>query len=187
MTHILDDLLNDSRMERLFSNDARHCALQLWVLQIKSEHSIENRLVYGRLLPYSHSSDRWSSTDDDNFHVFGQVQAQVIRLNLYVKSVHCAELLRQLSAGRTISAISEELNLGLSNQLKERFGATALAADELVYRPVAYAPLTVAERLFLLKHNYPVQLENTNRDEEQILHAILQETQTNIVVFRRVA
>ena len=50
-----------------------------------------------------------------------------------------------------------------------------------------YAPQTVAERLFLLNHNYPVQLENTNRDEEQILHAILQETQTNIVVFRRVA
>ena len=50
-----------------------------------------------------------------------------------------------------------------------------------------YAPQTVAERLFLLRHNYPVELENTNRDEEQILHAILQETQTNIVVFRRVA
>ena len=49
-----------------------------------------------------------------------------------------------------------------------------------------YAPQTVAERLFLLRHNYPVEMENTNRDEEQILHAILQETQRNIVVFRRV-
>ena len=50
-----------------------------------------------------------------------------------------------------------------------------------------YAPQTVAERLFLLRHNYPIDMENTNRDEEQILQAILQETQTNIVVFRRVA
>jgi len=138
MAPVLDDLLNDDRLARLFSKDARHCALQLWILQIKSEQSIENRVVYGRLLPYSHSSDRWSSSDDDNFYTFGQVQAQVIRLNLYVKSVHCADLLRQLSAGRTVSAISEELKLGLSDQLKARFGATAFATDDLVYRPVAH-------------------------------------------------
>jgi hypothetical protein len=138
MTPVLDDLLTDGRLARLFANDGRHCALQLWILKIKSELSIENRVVYGRLLPYSHSSNRWSSSDDDNFDTFRQVQAQVIRLNLYVKSVHCADLLRRLSAGRTISAISEELKLGLSDKLKARFGATALAADELVYRPVAY-------------------------------------------------
>lgn len=138
MAPVLDDLLNDGRLTRLFSMDARHCALQLWILQIKSEQSIDNRVVYGRLLPYSHSSDRWSSSDDDNFHTFGEVQAQVTRLNLYVKSVHCADLLRQLTAGRTISAISEDLKLELSDKLKARFEATALAADDLVYRPVAY-------------------------------------------------
>ena len=138
MAPVLDDLLNDGRLARLFSKDARHCALQLWIMQIKSEQSIENRVVYGRLLPYRHSSDRWSSTKDDNFYTFGQVQAQVIRLNLYVTSVHCADLLRQLSVGRTVSEISEELKLGLSDQLKARFGATALPADDLVYRPVAY-------------------------------------------------
>ena len=137
MPPILDDVLNDGRLARLFTKDTRHCALQLWILRIKSEQSIENRVIYSRLLPYSYSSDSWSSSDDDNFQIFGQVQAQVIRLNLYVRSVHCAELLRQSSAGRTISAISEELKLGLSETFKARFGAAALAADELVYRPVA--------------------------------------------------
>ena len=138
MAPVLEDLLSDSRLSRLFSKDARHCAFQLWILQIKSAQSSENRVLYGRLLPYSHSSDRWSSSDDDNFRPFGHVEAQVIRLNLYVKSVHCAEILRQLSAGRTIAAISEELKLGLSDQFKARFGATELTADSLVYRPVAY-------------------------------------------------
>ncbi|UVK99701.1 VPA1262 family protein [Pseudomonas sp. B21-048] len=138
MTPILDDLLDDSRLARLFSKDDRHCALQLWVLQIKYEQSIENRIVYGRLLPYSHSSDRWSSSDDNSFQFFGQVKAQIIRLNLYVKSAHCTELLRLFSAGKTIFEISERLKLGLSDQMKARFGATALAADELAYRPVAY-------------------------------------------------
>lgn len=138
MAPTLDELLDDGRLERLFSKDARDCALQLWILQIKSKQSIENRIVYGRLLPYNHSSGHWSSSDDDNFQTFGEVQAQVIRLNLYVKSVHCADLLRQLSAGRNVSAISEELKLGLSDKRKARFGTTALAADGLVYRPVAY-------------------------------------------------
>lgn len=138
MAPTLDDLLNDDRLARLFSTDARHCALQLWILQIRSEQQIENRIVYGRLLPYSYSSDSWSSSDDDKFQGFGQFHAQVARLNLYVKSVHCADLLQQLSAGRSISTISEELKIGLSDQLKARFGTTALAADDLVYRPVAY-------------------------------------------------
>ncbi|WP_282875730.1 VPA1262 family protein [Pseudomonas peli] len=138
MAPTLDDLLSDDRLARLFSTDARHCALQLWILQIRSEQQIENRIVYGRLLPYSYSSDSWSSSDDDKFQGFGQFQAQVARLNLYVKSVHCADLLQQLSAGRSISKISEELKIGLPDQLKERFGTTALAADDLFYRPVAY-------------------------------------------------
>jgi hypothetical protein len=138
MAPVLDDLLNDGRLTRLFTKNARHCALQLWILQIKSEQSIENRIVYGRLLPYCHSNDRWSAPDEDNFNTIGQVQTQVIRLNLYIKSVHCSELLRQLSDGRTISAISDDLKFGLSGKLKARFGATALATDDLVYRPVAY-------------------------------------------------
>ncbi|ABB12863.1 hypothetical protein Bcep18194_B2752 [Burkholderia lata] len=138
MAPTLDDLLNDGRLTRLFSKSTRHCALQLWILQIKSGQSIENRVVYGRLLPYSHSSDRWSAGDDDSFRPVGQVQAQVARLNLYVKSVYCADLLRRLAAGWTVSAVSEELKLGLSDRLKERFGATSLAPDGLAYRPVSY-------------------------------------------------
>jgi len=138
MTPTLDDLLNDGRLARLFSDAARHCALQLWILQIKSGQSIENRVVYGRLLPYNHSRNRWYSSEDNHFHAFGEVDAQVIRLNLYVNSAHCVDLLRHLSIGRTISEISEELKLGLSDQLKARFGTTALATDDLAYRPVAY-------------------------------------------------
>ncbi len=138
MSPVLDGLLNDGRLVRLFSTQARDCALQLWILQIKSGQSIENRVVYGRLLPYSHSSDRWSAPDDDDFEAFGQDLAQVVRLNLYIKSVQCSTLLRGLSTGRTVVEVSQDLNLGLSDQLKARFGTTALAVGDLAYRPVAY-------------------------------------------------
>lgn len=138
MVPVLDNLLNDGRLARLFSKDAQNCALQLWVLQIKSEQAIENRVIYGRLLPYSYCSDSWSSTEDDNFQTFGQFQIQVKRLNLYTKSAHCSDILRHLSAGSTIVEISEYLKLKLSDSLKKGFGVTALATDNLVYRPVAY-------------------------------------------------
>src|SRR5580698_1172450 len=59
---VLDDLLHDGRLARLLWKDGRHCALQLWILQIKAAQSIENRIVYGRLLPYSHSDGHWYSS-----------------------------------------------------------------------------------------------------------------------------
>lgn len=142
MAHALDDILKDGRLARLFSKDARHCALQLWILQIKSGQSIENRVVYGRLLPYNHSNGSWHATEDDNFYTLktteGEVQAQVVRLNLYVKNEICADILRLFCTGRSLSAISEALDLKFPDRLKARVGATVLAAGSLVYRPVAY-------------------------------------------------
>ena len=138
ITLALEDLLKDDRLARLFSKDAHPCALQLWILQIKSEQSIENRIVYGRMLPYNYSSNSWYASEDDDFHTFGEIQAQLVRLNLYVPSYHCTDILRQMTTGQSISAISEDLNLKFSLNLKRRFGATLLATDNLAYRPVAY-------------------------------------------------
>lgn len=134
----LDELLEDSRLGRLFSTEGRACALQLWILQLKFESVIENRIVYGRLLPYSHSSNKWSATDDDDFGKFEGFRAQLVRLNLYVRSTLCADILQNLCAGLTISEISAKLHLGLSDKLSVRLGAAGLLPDALVYRPVAY-------------------------------------------------
>jgi len=138
MSPVLDDLLNDDRLARLFSQDALPCALQLWVLQIKTDQSVENRVIYGRLLPYSYANEQWTAGHRDYFEKFEGFHAQIARITLYVSSAQCPELLRQLSAGQSVTAISDELKLGLSDQLKKRFGTTALDATGLVYRPVAY-------------------------------------------------
>jgi len=47
------------------------------------------------------------------------------------------------------------------------------------------APQTPAERLYLLRHDFPIEMEDSNLDQEQILRSILQETEKNIVIFRR--
>ncbi|MBB3639667.1 hypothetical protein FHY06_002785 [Variovorax sp. BK613] len=107
-------------------------------MQIKTDQSIENRVIYGRLLPYTYADEQWAAGHKDYFEKFEGFHAQVVRLTLYVSSIQCPELLRQLSAGQPVTAISEELKLRLSDQLKKRFGTTALDAAGLVYRPVAY-------------------------------------------------
>ncbi len=133
----LDDLVKDGRLERLFSKHCRDCALQLWVLQIKSDNGIENRLLYGRLLPYNYSNNTWSAAEDDHFESVGEHKAQIIRLSLYIKSTGTEALLKHLSEGHAVSRISEDLKLTLSPKLAERIGTTTLSSH-LVYRPVAY-------------------------------------------------
>lgn len=136
----LDDLLADDRLARLFTTDSRDCALQLWVLQVKCDQLIENRVVYGRLLPYSHSSNGWSYSNNDDFQIIGQVgtKVTVTRLNLYIKSGCCAKLLRLFCEGKSISEVSEELNLTLPDGFKKQFGAASLGVGNQIYRPVAY-------------------------------------------------
>lgn len=138
MSPTLDDLLGDIRLKRLFSGQNCACAFQLWVLQIQSEQSIEIRVVYGRLLPYCHSSNSWSFSDNDKYLSFGSNKVKIVRLNLYIDSTHCADLLRHITAGQSISAINDMLGLKCTKKFKKQFGSTALMADNLVYRPVAY-------------------------------------------------
>lgn len=54
-----------------------------------------------------------------------------------------------------------------------------LAAD------MSYMPGSAVERLVFLRHDYPIELENTNREEPDLLRSILEETEQNILIFRR--
>ncbi|GEM_PF-771864 len=136
----IDDLIGDERLGRLFSGADLHCALQLWILQIRHSDSVESRVLYGRLLPYTYSNAKWSASDRDKFQSLAGVHAQVIRLNLYVQSSTCAELLRLLASGKAIDSISETLELDLSPELAARIGSVSLGHQALVYRPVAFLP-----------------------------------------------
>ncbi|HAV6222981.1 TPA: hypothetical protein JI302_18435 [Acinetobacter baumannii] len=135
----LDDLINDSRLERLFSKNVKPCVLQLWVLQIKCGQLSENRIVYGRLLPYSHCNNTWNFSHNNKFiTINSQTKARVAKLTLYLQSIHCADLLRLLNDRQTITLISKELRFTIPERLEEEFGKTSLSPTDLAYRPVAY-------------------------------------------------
>lgn len=134
----IDDLLSDERLRRLFSGEDLHCALQLWILQLKHSSTVESRILYGRLVPYSFSNAKWSASDREKFQSFAGVNAQVIRLSIYVKSSACAELTRLLASGMSISELSEILDLELGSDLAMKVGGASLAPNGFVCRPVAF-------------------------------------------------
>ena len=56
-----------------------------------------------------------------------------------------------------------------------------LAAD------LEYRPDDPVQKLVLQHHHYPIELEDRNQDEPEMVRAVLQETAKNLLVFRRIA
>ncbi|MFJ4088460.1 VPA1262 family protein [Pseudomonas psychrophila] len=134
MTTELKDLIEDPLLGRLFTDSGRACAFQIWIAQIQTDDRLENRFVYGRLLPYSFSSGAWSAPSDDKFETVGGCRAQVIRATLYLGSDRAGELLCRLGSGDSISEVSSSLGFKMSDSLKKRIGAFSLN-DSFVCRP----------------------------------------------------
>jgi hypothetical protein len=134
MTTTLNDLIGDARLGRLFVTPRRSCALQIWVAQIETDDGLENRFVYGRLLPYSFSSGEWSASSNDKFETVGNNRIQVIRATLYIGSDEACELLKKLVKGDDIREVSRSLGLKLPGFLERRIGAFSFN-DSYVYRP----------------------------------------------------
>lgn len=139
MLYQLNYLINDSRLERLFSTDERPCAFQVWVLQLKSGNNVlENRILYARLLPYSFAQNAWSFSDNDGSQPFGSFKATVTRLNLYIGNSLCRKLLELFNEGKTIGEVSEKLNLKIDQKIIRKFGNVVLIGKGVIYKPVTY-------------------------------------------------
>ena len=138
MSYQLSDLIEDSRLQRLFLLEKKPCALQLWILQIKKQDIIENRLVYGHLVPYSFSDNSWRFSDKDTSQSIDNFRASVTQLNLYIDSSLCSDLFKMICAGQSINTISETLNLKIPKKLSKNFGNTTLIDNNPIFRPVIY-------------------------------------------------
>ena len=140
MSTSLEMLVHDEILHALFKSAGTNCAVQLWLLQIKEAENIETRLLYGRVLPYNFSNNKWSAPTEDSFKSFSDYQAQVIRINLYCEASKIIDLVSSLSCGKNISCISNDLKLGMSPVLQSRFGKFCFTG-KLCYRPVSYLPM----------------------------------------------
>ncbi|MGR0280380.1 VPA1262 family protein [Marinomonas dokdonensis] len=138
MPFSLDDILNDQRIQRLFS-EKHSCALQLWVLRIEGNNYVENRIIYGRLLPYSFCNNSWSFSNDDNSKAFEGYRAQVKKFNIYLDGKTAKSVVEKLCSGETLRGISEKCELRFrQNKIADLFGDTKLSQDKLAFKPITY-------------------------------------------------
>ncbi|KAB7693757.1 hypothetical protein GBN24_03865 [Plesiomonas shigelloides] len=138
MTLSLNDVLNDERLARLFAVKQKHCALQLWVLQVQIDSIVENRVLYGRLLPYTYSNNSWSFSDSGKHKKFESIKIKITRLNLYFDSSLCRDLVSMICARESIDRINEALGLHANDKFKSLFGNTIVINGDYMCRPVSY-------------------------------------------------
>ncbi len=136
----IQDLIEDPRLERLFTTKGEQCAIQIWLLQIKQSTGVESHLLYGRALPYDFSNDQWSTTRDDQFSDCDGVSCQVLRINLYCNPQNLARVVAAFSDGDTLLEVNDKCGMSFAHGEDEhRFGSFKLD-DDLTYRPVSFYP-----------------------------------------------
>lgn len=131
---------NDTRLARILGGDDLACAVELWVLQLQTQGSIESRLLYGRVSPYDFSNSRWSSPAEDHFNVVRDgLSAQCIRLTLYCRSNSLLSLLSAMTSGTTLVDASKSAGVSMSAGFEKRFGSLKLQLP-LAVRPSMHLP-----------------------------------------------
>ena len=132
-----EHILKDERLVKLFFKDAK-CAVQLWILQRKDGDSISSRLVYGWILPYFYSDNKWCFPKKNAFKSLEITEVQLIRLDANLDSSVLICFLQAFYKGEKISQASEDL-IRMTDDFNDRFGDLVLD-EKRVIKPVTYLP-----------------------------------------------
>ncbi len=92
MTDALDTLSSDFRLHELFGDDQLATATQIWILEIERAASAELRFLYGRSLPGTHQSHKWSGTSSSKTSVYDGCSAKTHALTLYTSTQQLEDL-----------------------------------------------------------------------------------------------
>lgn len=130
----------DKKLVRVLGDHDEACAVELWVLQLQVQGSIESRLLYGRVSPYDFSNARWSSPAEDHFKFVRRgLSAQCARLTLYCPARSVVGLLGGLTSGGTLADASKSAGVSMSAGFEKRFGSLSLQLP-LAVRPSMHLP-----------------------------------------------
>lgn len=137
----LDTLLNDTRLDRLFGQKDRSCALQLFVLSLCDKNKdTEQRLLYGRLVSYNYADHCWHVGHVADLSIGGGVNARLDTLTLYAECQRCKTLVAGLWQGETLGAISRQLNIAGDGAFPKEWQDFSFQTEQWVLRPVIYLP-----------------------------------------------
>lgn len=139
MTDALDTLASDFRLHELFGDDQLATATQVWILEIERAGSAELRFLYGRSLPGTYESHKWSGTTSSKTSVYDGCSARTHALALHTSTRQLKIFLEDFLNGATLQAASQLADLQLDDKLNAKVGA-ALFGGSPVARPVMHLP-----------------------------------------------
>ncbi|MGV8414115.1 VPA1262 family protein, partial [Pseudomonas aeruginosa] len=139
MTDALDTLSSDFRLHELFGDDQLATATQIWILEIERAASAELRFLYGRSLPGTHQSHKWSGTSSSKTSVYDGCSAKTHALTLYTSTQQLKIFLTHFLSGATLDAASQLADIQLDDKLSSKVGATLFGGNP-VARPVMHLP-----------------------------------------------
>jgi hypothetical protein len=139
MSNDLTKVFSDTRLDRIVGERAGPCAVELWVLQLKSGETVINRLAYGRVLPCTSSNDTWNTQREDSLtSVNASVDVQIKRVAAFVTGDKARRLLIGLGEGASLAQASSDAGLKVTSDAA-RFASLTLG-ETLVARPVMHLP-----------------------------------------------
>lgn len=139
MTDALSTLASDFRLHELFGDDQLATATQIWILEIERAGSAELRFLYGRSLPGTYQSHKWSGTYSSKTSVYDGCSAKTYALALHTSTHQLKIFLKHFLAGTTLHAASQLADLQFDDKLNSKVGATLFGGNP-VARPVMHLP-----------------------------------------------
>ncbi|WP_020493462.1 hypothetical protein [Orenia marismortui] len=119
----LEDLRQDDRLFRVMnSNCKRPCALNLWLMELTREDSIEYRLLYGWVIPSNYGDHgHWYKADGGSKDTFGNqdksYKFRIPKLSLYDDQDTIFKLIKELYKGQTLNKACEKINISSPPEL----------------------------------------------------------------------
>lgn len=139
MTDHISSLLSDFRLYGLFGNDQNLTVSQIWVLEIEWEGTSELRFLYGRSLPGTYHSNRWSGTVSSKIQLYDNYSVKTHTLTLHSSTEQLKTFLEHFINGASLQTASQLTGLTLSDKLAKTVGASTFGANPIV-RPVMHLP-----------------------------------------------
>ncbi|SDB27912.1 hypothetical protein SAMN03159382_02357 [Pseudomonas sp. NFACC23-1] len=140
MNQHLSRLINHKNLKRIFSESDKKCAIQLWLVKIENSKPEDIRLIYGRILPHSNSTNKWASSKNPSSKTLKDCKATIINTTILCENNIIQAFISLLSDGKNLEDISSTLHLEMDVKQKRLFGSFTLA-NEHYFRPVSYLPM----------------------------------------------
>ncbi len=129
MSLTFDDIVNNPRMERLFSSSTLPCVMQFWFLELRINNERQYRFLYGRLLPYHHINNSFFINNSKTIQSTQGITAKLFSIIYFIDSSKAEYICRDLFDGINLDLINKQYQLQKLNKRKAFDFLTDLKID----------------------------------------------------------